>query len=71
MKGKTKWFPRHIAPVRVGEYECHARISRAAPLYVVNLVWDGYGFIVPFPMAVIRWRGQTKKAYSALAAKKG
>jgi len=62
-KGKTKWFPRDIRPVRNGEYECLVRITSSAPLYAWPLPWDGKGFLVPFPMVVVRWRGQTKHAY--------
>ena len=59
-KGKTKWFPRHIHPVRVGEYECVVQISRSMPLFLWRLEWDGVGFKVPFPMIVHRWRGRTR-----------
>jgi hypothetical protein len=27
-----------------------------------DLEWDSKGFLVPFPMVVYQWRGQTKKA---------
>jgi hypothetical protein len=61
MKGKTKWFPRKINPVRNGTYECVVLIARC--LFNWKLEWDGHGFLVPFPMVVKHWRGQTKKAY--------
>ena len=63
MKGRTKWLPRSVQPVRVGEYECAARITSSAPPFLVRLPWDGKGFIVPIPMVVLRWRGLTKKAH--------
>lgn len=62
MKGKTKWYPRHVHPVRNGIYECAVRISSTAPLFLWMLEWDGAGFLVPFPMVVRKWRGQTKKS---------
>lgn len=67
MKGRTKWFPRHITPVRNGEYECLVRITSSAPLFRWQLPWDGHGFLVPFPMVVRFWRGQTKAAASGEA----
>ena len=60
--GKTRWFPRDVKPVRVGTYECAVRISRAVPPLLWKLEWDGVGFLVPFAMIVLRWRGLTKKA---------
>ena len=65
-KGKTRWFPRALQPVRRGEYECAVRISRSVPPILWNLEWDGVGFRVPCPMVVEHWRGLTKTA--ALAA---
>ena len=61
-KGKTRWFPRHIRPVRNGEYECVVQVSRSVPAMLWRLTWDGKGFIVPIPMVVHRWRGMTAKA---------
>ena len=67
--GKTQWYPYHmpkmphVAPVRHGTYECAVRISRAVPPLLWPLKWDGVGFLVPFPMVVLRWRGQTKRAH--------
>jgi hypothetical protein len=60
-KGKTRWYPRHIHPVRNGIYECHVRIMGGLET-LWNLQWESKGFLVPFPMNVYRWRGQTKKA---------
>lgn len=65
MKGRNRWAPRNVHPVRNGEYECVVRISSRVPPMLWPLEWDGNGFIVPFPMIVIRWRGMTKKAYDA------
>ncbi|MFN8995338.1 MAG: hypothetical protein ACK5X3_16960 [Pseudomonadota bacterium] len=63
MKGRTKWFPRHVRPVRPGFYECGVRItSMQRSLMLCRLEWDGVGFLVPCPMAVHQWRGMTKKA---------
>lgn len=62
---KTKWFPRYIEPLRVGEYECAVRITTIAPLILWRLRWDGVGFRVPVPMRVVQWRGLTKEAHSA------
>ena len=63
-KGLTRWYPRSVAPVRVGMYDCGVRI---APGVVVlrRLEWDGIGFLVPFTMTVVQWRGLTKKEYEA------
>jgi len=61
-KGKTRWFPRHVEPVRHGEYECLVRLTSNAPLFFWRLRWDGKGFLVPFPMVVKFWRGRTKAA---------
>ena len=63
MKGHTRWYPRHIEPVRDGEYECLCQISRALPLLKEKLEWDGIGFRVSFPCGVIWWRGLTRKEY--------
>lgn len=62
MKGRTRWFPRNCHPVRNGEFECLVRISSSLPLFRWMLPWDGKGFLVPFPMQVVHWRGLTKKA---------
>lgn len=62
-KGKTRWFPRAVAPVRSGYYECGVLISSSQRCLILwTLEWDGKGFLVPFPMAVRKWRGATKKA---------
>lgn len=61
-KGKTRWYPQDIRPVRNGEYECLVRITNRGPLFYWRLQWDGIGFIVPVPMIVKFWRGQTKAA---------
>jgi hypothetical protein len=61
MKGRTKWYPRHIFPVRNGEYQCVVRIMGGFHTEW-NLEWDGKGFLVPFPMVVYKWRGLTKAA---------
>ena len=68
MKGKTKWFPRHIPPVRNGVYECRVRIMGGLCV-LWNLNWDGVGFIVPLPMNVRQWRGLTKAAYKTATQK--
>lgn len=60
-KGKTRWFPRHVHPVRNGQYECSVRIMGGL-VVLLSLVWDGKGFVVPFPMVVYHWRGLTKAA---------
>lgn len=65
MKGRTKWFPRHVQPARVGEYECAVQITSSAPPILWRLNWDGIGFHVPVPMIVRQWRGLTKKAHTA------
>lgn len=65
MKGRTRWFPRDVHPVRHGEYQCLVRISSSVPLIDWRLQWDGVGFIVPFPMVVHYWRGLTKSAAKA------
>jgi hypothetical protein len=61
-KGKTRWFPRDVHPVRNGLYECIARIAGGAVVNWGLLPWDGNGFLVPIPMNVLHWRGLTKKA---------
>lgn len=62
-KGKTRWFPRHIEPVRPGQYECAVRLPGIRHALVLwSLVWDGKGFLVPVPMSVHQWRGLTKRA---------
>jgi hypothetical protein len=60
-KGKTNWYPRHIHPVRNGLYECRVRIIGGLN-GLWDLEWDSKGFLVPFPMIVYAWRGQTKQA---------
>ena len=60
MKGKTKWFPNRMRPVRNGVYECIVRFGGGQFLWMLK--FDGVGFLVPFPMQVVQWRGQTKKA---------
>jgi hypothetical protein len=62
-KGKTRWYPRHIHPVRDGTYECLVRIMGGLHTHWM-LEWDGSGFRVPAPMVVKKWRGQTYKAWS-------
>lgn len=61
VKGKTRWFPHHTHPVRNGQYECRVRIMGGL-VGLWSLVWDGKGFLVPFPMVVYHWRGLTKAA---------
>ena len=65
MKGRTRWFAWPLRPVRQGGYECHVRIVSNAPLFRAMLTWDGIGFLVPFTMVVVRWRGLTKAAHEA------
>ena len=65
MKGRTKWFPRDVRPVRPGVYECAVRWTSRMPLALWMLEWDGVGFLVPIPMEVHQWRGLTKTAYKA------
>ena len=67
MKGRTKWFPRSVNPVRNGFYECSAKISSSVPPMLWQLEWDGIGFKVPVPMMVLHWRGMTKEAHDAAA----
>ena len=63
MKGKTRWYPSHITPVRVGEYECLMRPSRSLPMFRARFVWDGSRFETGWPWdIVVYWRGQTKAA---------
>lgn len=66
-RGLTRWFPRGVAPVREGDYECVVRISRSVPPMRWTLPWDRCGFRVPFPMSVLFWRGQTRRAAIAKA----
>ena len=67
-KGKTRWFPRSIEPVRLGRYECRVRVvGMPHELCRWNLAWDGTGFLVPFPMVVYFWRGLTKKAVQQMS----
>ena len=72
-KGLTRWYPRHVNPIRNGGYECLVRIAGCT--YVIwpeKLEWDGRGFLVPIPMRVIQWRGMTKAAHiAALREKQG
>lgn len=68
MRGRTRWLPRYTAPVRNGVYECQVRISRAVPRLLWELEWDGRGFLVPFPMVVVWWRGMTKQAHATAMA---
>jgi hypothetical protein len=63
VKGRTRWFPRHCLPMRLGPFECLVRVSSRVPLIRWMLEWDGKGFLVPFPMIVVRWRGMTKQAH--------
>lgn len=70
MKGKTKWYPHDIKPVRAGEYECLIRIGRTLPLFRSSFVWDGDEFVTGWPWSiVVFWRGQTKAAALAGEAK--
>jgi len=62
-KGRTKWYPRHVHPVRTGIYECAVQISRAVPLLIWKLEWDGVGFLTEMPLVVKKWRGLTRKEY--------
>lgn len=64
-KGKTRWFPRHVVPVRNGEYECLVRLAGLPNRLVPwRLEWHGpHGFLVPCPMVVKFWRGQTLAAF--------
>jgi hypothetical protein len=64
MKGRTRWYGPGLRPVRVGFYECHVRIMGGARGCWM-LEWDGIGFLVPFPMVVLHWRGMTKAAHRA------
>jgi hypothetical protein len=63
-KGKTRWYLRHVHPVRNGMYECRVRLMGGL-VVLWMLEWDGHGFRVPMPMIVYHWRGQTKKAAQA------
>ena len=54
---RTPWFSRDQWPVNHGFYECHAKITSSAPPFKFDLEWDGVGFLVPFPMVIVRWRG--------------
>lgn len=68
MKGRTKWFPRRVGPVRPGVYECAVKFSSSVPMMLWKLEWDGTGFLVPIPMVVYWWRGMTKKAHEEARA---
>ena len=64
MKGRTRWYPRHITPVRHGAYECHVRLPGGVrTIWSGPLYFDGVGFLVPMPMMVLHWRGMTKAAH--------
>lgn len=56
---KSLWFERDDHPHRVGFYECVTRLPGLPGIaYKWGLLeWDGWGFKVPMPMAVLRWRG--------------
>jgi len=58
---RTPWFPRDVKPVHHGTYECAVRISSSVPALLWQLDWDGVGFLVPFPMVVLHWRGLVKR----------
>lgn len=60
MKGRTRWYPIGIKPIRNGEYECHVRLPGGLQT-VWRLEWDSIGFLVPITMVVYRWRGLTKQ----------
>lgn len=65
MQGRTRWFPVGIKPAREGFYECIIRVP-GMPFFVIwgnKLYWDGVGFLVPIPMMVRQWRGQTRAEY--------
>lgn len=61
-KGLTRWYPRSIAPVREGWYECAVSVTTNAPPFVYFMFWDGRGFRAQIPMVVRQWRGLTQKA---------
>jgi hypothetical protein len=62
-KGKTRWYPSHINPVRKGMYECLMRSSRSLPMFRVYFLWDDEMFVTGWPLSVVvYWRGQTKAA---------
>lgn len=58
---RTPWFPRATAPAHLGTYECRVKISSSVPAILWTLPWDGRGFLVPFPMVVLHWRGLVKR----------
>jgi hypothetical protein len=68
-KGLTRWFllRRDGYPVRPGMYKCGVRISCSLPVMAWDLEYDGFGFLVPFPMVVHQWRGMTERAAKAAA----
>lgn len=70
-KGKTRWYQQGVDPVRRGFYECAVQISRSLPCILWSLEWDGIGFLVPCPMIVRQWRGQTLKAFRATVNTQG
>ena len=61
MKGRTKWFPCGIKPVRNGIYECQTYFGGG--FFIMMLEWDGKGFLTGFPCVVHHWRGITKAEY--------
>ena len=72
MKGRTRWYPRSISPVRHGAYECVVRIPGGLVcIWPDKLVWDGVGFLVPMPMGVRQWRGMTKAAHREAIGQEG
>ncbi len=60
----TEWFSRDEPPVRPGFYECHVRYAgMPGQRFWEMLEWDGQGFLVPFPLVVLQWRGVTKQTH--------
>lgn len=54
---RARWRPRSVSPTKPGTYECAARFTSAVRgLVRWDLEWDGVGFLVPIPMAVVKWR---------------
>lgn len=68
---RTPWFPRDTKPVHRGTYECAVKISSSVPPLLWPLAWDGVGFLVPFPMMVLRWRGLVKRPAGVEGTKNG
>ena len=58
---RTPWFQRDTKPVHRGTYECAVKISSGVPTLLWQLEWDGVGFLVPFPMVVLYWRGLVRR----------